>query len=82
MRLGLYESALGVLSRNYPHADAGEVEPGSLTPSQNPIVGYYTAFCLQSWAGRTRRKLRGLLVCRFYMSFLTAHKRRRYLRRP
>ena len=47
MRLGLYESALGVLSRNYPHADPGEVEPGTVAPAQNPIVGYYTAFCLQ-----------------------------------
>src|SRR5579863_322678 len=47
MRLGLYELALRVLSRNYPQVDAGEVEPGGVAPAQNPIVGYYTAFCLQ-----------------------------------
>jgi Flp pilus assembly protein TadD len=47
MRLGQYESALHVLSRNYPHVDAGEVEPGSLPPGQNPLVAYYAAFCLQ-----------------------------------
>lgn len=47
MRLGLYDSALGVLSRNYPQVDAGEVEPGTVAPAQNPIVGYYMAFCLQ-----------------------------------
>lgn len=47
MRLGQYESALNVISRNYPHVDADEVEPGSVSPAQNPIVGYYKAFCLQ-----------------------------------
>lgn len=47
MRLGQYEPALKVLSRDYPHANADEVEPGSLPPAQNPIVGYYKAFCLQ-----------------------------------
>jgi tetratricopeptide (TPR) repeat protein len=47
MRLGLYEPALAVLSRNYPHVDAGEMEPGAVAPAQNPIVGYYKAFCLQ-----------------------------------
>jgi len=47
MRLGLYEPALGVLTRSYPHVDSGEVEPGAVPPSQNPIVAYYTAFCLQ-----------------------------------
>lgn len=47
MRLGLYEPALGVLSRNYPHVDAGEVEPGAVEPAQNPIMRYYAAFCLQ-----------------------------------
>lgn len=47
MRLGRYESALDVLSRQYPHVDSGEVEPGSLPPGQNPIVGYYRAFCLE-----------------------------------
>ncbi|HVT99368.1 MAG TPA: DUF5107 domain-containing protein [Acidobacteriaceae bacterium] len=47
MRLGRYESALHVLSRNYPHVDAGEVEPGSLPPGQNPLVAYYAAYCLQ-----------------------------------
>jgi tetratricopeptide (TPR) repeat protein len=47
MRLGLYGPALGVLSRNYPHVDAGEVEPGAVAPAQNPLVGYYKAYCLK-----------------------------------
>ncbi len=47
MRLGRYESALGVLSREYPAAPAGQVEPGSVAPAANPIVGYYRAFCLR-----------------------------------
>src|ERR1035438_4440981 len=36
MRLGRYQSALAVLSRNYPAVDAGQVEPGAVTPSENP----------------------------------------------
>jgi tetratricopeptide (TPR) repeat protein len=47
MRLGRYQSALAVLSRNYPAVDAGQVEPGAATPSGNPVVAYYKAFCLQ-----------------------------------
>lgn len=47
IRLGLYERALTVLSRDYPHVDAGEVEPGSLPPAQNPIIAYTEAYCLQ-----------------------------------
>ncbi len=47
MRLGLYEAALNVLSRNYPAVDAGEMEPGAVSPASNPIVAYYKAFCLQ-----------------------------------
>jgi tetratricopeptide (TPR) repeat protein len=47
MRLGRYQSALDVLSRDYPKVDAGEMEPGASTPSANPIVGYYRAYCLK-----------------------------------
>ena len=47
MRLGLYQAALKVLSRDYPTVDAGEVEPGATSPAANPIVGYYKAYCLQ-----------------------------------
>lgn len=47
IRLGRYESALAVLSRDYPAMPSGQVEPGALVPSANPLVAYYKAFCLQ-----------------------------------
>ena len=45
IRLGLYSQALGVLSREYPHAVADETEPGALPPERHPMVSYYRGYC-------------------------------------
>jgi len=47
MRLGLYEKALGVLSRDYPSVPADEREPAESTPSKHPLVAYYRGYCKQ-----------------------------------
>lgn len=47
MRLGFYQPALTVLSRQYPKVPAGESEPGSVLPQNDPIVSYYAAYCLR-----------------------------------
>jgi tetratricopeptide (TPR) repeat protein len=45
MRLGLYERALDVLSREYPAPIADQSEPGVLPPNKNPLIGYFRGFC-------------------------------------
>jgi hypothetical protein len=47
MRLGLYQKALGVLSRDYPPVPADEREPAETTPSKHPLVAYYRGYCVQ-----------------------------------
>jgi tetratricopeptide (TPR) repeat protein len=47
MRLGLYEKALGVLSRTYPQVPADQQEPANALPQDNPLVVYYRAYCEQ-----------------------------------
>jgi tetratricopeptide (TPR) repeat protein len=47
MRLGLYEKALGVLSRTYPQVPADQSEPANALPQENPVVLYYRAYCEQ-----------------------------------
>jgi len=47
MRLGLYEKALGVLSRTYPAVPADQQEPGAVLPQNNPLVAYYRGYCRQ-----------------------------------
>lgn len=47
IRLGLYEKALGVLSRTYPTFPADESEPDMALPQDNPVVWYYRAYCEQ-----------------------------------
>jgi len=44
-RLGLYADSLELLSRNYPKVAPEESEPGATVPSQDPVLGYYRAFC-------------------------------------
>ena len=46
MRLGQYPAALAVLSRDYPVVPSGQKEPGATRPQDNPLVGYYKAYCL------------------------------------
>jgi len=45
MRLGLYQRALNVLSRDYPRAQPDQSEPGILPPSQYPIIAYFRGYC-------------------------------------
>lgn len=45
MRLGLYASALGVLSAAYPAPVADQTEPGALSPQKHPMVAYFRGYC-------------------------------------
>lgn len=45
MRLGMFATALDVLSRPYPTAVADESEPGQLPPGKHPLVAYYRGYC-------------------------------------
>src|SRR5438093_7100799 len=45
MRLGLYQRALGVLTREYPAATPDESEPGALAPQNHPMVAYFRGYC-------------------------------------
>ena len=45
MRLGLYEKAVGVLSRKYPSPIQDQQEPGALAPQNHTMVGYFRAYC-------------------------------------
>jgi len=47
LRLGMYNRALDVLSRNYPPAVADESEPGMLPPDKHPMVAYFRGYCRQ-----------------------------------
>ncbi len=46
-RLGMYERALDVLSREYPEVPADRSEPGEPAPQQNPLIAYYRGYCRQ-----------------------------------
>jgi len=45
MRLGLYQTALDVLSRQYPPAVLDQTEPGALAPEDHPMVAYFRGYC-------------------------------------
>ena len=45
VRLGLYQNALNVLSRNYPSVPADQHEPGFGLPQDNPLVAYFRGYC-------------------------------------
>jgi tetratricopeptide (TPR) repeat protein len=45
MRLGLYQSALDVLSRPYPEPLRDESEPGAISLARDPMLAYYRAYC-------------------------------------
>jgi hypothetical protein len=47
MRLGLYSSALDVLSRAYPQVPADQREPAEALPQDHPLVAYYRGYCRQ-----------------------------------
>ncbi|HKW61431.1 MAG TPA: DUF5107 domain-containing protein [Candidatus Acidoferrum sp.] len=44
-RLGLYQKALEVLSRDYPAVKADQAEPGSVAPQNHPLVAYFRGYC-------------------------------------
>ncbi len=45
MRLGLYQKALRVLSRQYPPPQADQSEPGAVSPEKQPMVAYFRGYC-------------------------------------
>jgi tetratricopeptide (TPR) repeat protein len=45
MRLGLYQPALDLLTRDFPSVPADETEPGAVLPQQHPLVAYYRGYC-------------------------------------
>lgn len=45
MRLGLYQRALAVLSRNYPPPQVDQSEPGELPPGKHPMIAYFRGYC-------------------------------------
>jgi tetratricopeptide (TPR) repeat protein len=45
LRLGLYQRALQVLSRNYPPAQADQSEPGEHSPGEHPMLAYFRGYC-------------------------------------
>jgi tetratricopeptide (TPR) repeat protein len=47
MRLGLYETALKMLSRDYPDVPADQREPADVMPQKHPLVAYYRGYCKQ-----------------------------------
>ncbi len=46
-RLGLFEGAHRVLSREYPVSPPQESEPGSVLPQQHVMIAYFNAYCLE-----------------------------------
>jgi hypothetical protein len=47
MRLGLWRSALLLLSRDYPDLPPEQKEPGAPLPQNDPIVAYYRTYCYE-----------------------------------
>ncbi|HSY90608.1 MAG TPA: DUF5107 domain-containing protein [Candidatus Binatus sp.] len=45
IRLGLYQKAWNVLSRQYPRPVSDQSEPGAVAPADHPMVAYFRGFC-------------------------------------
>jgi tetratricopeptide (TPR) repeat protein len=45
MRLGLYQRAQTVLSRDYPSPQRDQIEPGALSPASHPMIAYFRGYC-------------------------------------
>ena len=45
MRLGMYQRAVTVLSRDYPSPPSDQAELGALPPGKHPIVAYFRGYC-------------------------------------
>jgi tetratricopeptide (TPR) repeat protein len=44
-RLGLYQRAVAVLSREYPSVTPDQAEPGTVAPQDHPLVVYFRGYC-------------------------------------
>ena len=47
MRLGLYQKALKILSRQYPAQPKDQSEPGAIPPQNHPMVAYFRGYSLE-----------------------------------
>ena len=47
IRLGMYDDALELLSRNYPKTASDESEPGAVPPGNDPLLAYFRGYCRQ-----------------------------------
>jgi len=45
MRLGLYQRALTILSREYPPPQPDQTELGALPPGSHPMIAYFRGYC-------------------------------------
>jgi tetratricopeptide (TPR) repeat protein len=45
MRLGVYQRALTVLSRDYPSSPLDQTELGALAPAKHPMIAYFRGYC-------------------------------------
>ncbi len=45
MRLGVYQKALKILSRQYPAQPKDQSEPGAIPPQSHPMVAYFRGYC-------------------------------------
>jgi tetratricopeptide (TPR) repeat protein len=45
MRLGQYQRALTVLSRDYPSPQLDQTELGALSPGNHPMIAYFRGYC-------------------------------------
>ena len=44
-RLGLYQRAVDILSRQYPSVSSDQSEPGTVLPQNNPLILYFRGYC-------------------------------------
>ena len=50
-RLGLYQRAIDILSRQYPSVSSDQSEPGAVLPQNNPLVLYFLGYCREKLGG-------------------------------
>ena len=51
LALGAYDDALGLLQRQYPPVQASLREPGSVAPSESPLIAYYRGYAREKNGG-------------------------------
>ena len=45
IRLGIYQRAVTLLSRDYPASATDQKEPGALSPGEHPMIAYFRGYC-------------------------------------